>query len=199
MKLIRKTVVFHVGTLNISNKRKFSHETGLGISVSEHPMEWMKIAKIGGNIYKFTNPKGNFLDVYKLTKPDMNRIEKWGIINKLVEKSLIYYFTYYNSEADSTMKMEFTSKQEAINNARLENAKVKTREGLTATQKFHKLVGWKINQLMVKDYLITYFAHTTDVDGVWFNDKLDIANYSAPRGTIFDNKLFRWNIKQVKL
>jgi len=195
MKLIQKSVVFHVGELDISKKRKFSYETGLGISVSEHPMEWAEIAELSGNVYKFTAPQGVFLDVYKLTESDMDLITRWGISNKLIKISSIYYFTYYDSESESMMKMEFESKRKATDNA--EGEKVRKKIGMVATQKFHRLIGWKIDQLLVKDYLIVYFAHAMDIDGVWFNDKLDVANYSAPRGMIFDDKLLRWRIEQV--
>jgi len=45
--------------------------------------------------------------------------------------------------------------------------------------------------------LLTIFVEkTTNYDGIWWNDKLDVSKYSAARGVIFNSKLNNWKISK---
>jgi hypothetical protein len=39
-----------------------------------------------------------------------------------------------------------------------------------------------------------WHAEAHDYDGVWWNEDLSPANYSAPRGVIFQSRLDEWTI-----
>lgn len=47
------------------------------------------------------------------------------------------------------------------------------------------------------DLLLTIFVEkTTNYDGIWWNDRLDVLDYSAPRGVIFNSKLNNWIVSK---
>lgn len=69
--LISFTKLYHVGTLNPENKGSDSHE-GSGLSVSVHPNEWTRIAKLGGgDLYSLSKSGNQFLDFHRMTDDEM--------------------------------------------------------------------------------------------------------------------------------
>jgi hypothetical protein len=70
-------------------------------------------------------------------------------------------------------------------------------KGYKPTAKFDARIGEKVEQAFVLDFLA--FAYAEDVlhlDGVWWNDRLDVLAYSAPRGVIFNAMLPTWQKKR---
>ena len=48
------------------------------------------------------------------------------------------------------------------------------------------------------DYAATAYAEDVlDLDGVWWNDELDVSAYSAPRGVIFASKMGAWTATRI--
>jgi hypothetical protein len=46
----------------------------------------------------------------------------------------------------------------------------------------------------VPDLVLTVYAEEHGYDGVWWNDRLDVQNYSAPRGVIVPSKIKSWTV-----
>lgn len=200
MKFLRKHIVYHIGELDVSKKAHGSQETNLGISVSEVPHSWSRITPLGGNLYRFTNPNGKFLDNHKMTKKDKEMIFAWADDHGLVEVTEIFGFSYYDDEWEDTMYQEFETLEDAEEEAEMYDAEVTSKQAYRATSKLNSTIGWKVDPIMVEDYLAILYAHEVlDVDGVWFNDKLDSLRLSAPRGTIFDEKLKDWTIEKIDM
>ena len=198
MKFINKHIVYHVGQLDPSKKAHLSHETNLGISVSEVPKAWRAITPLAGEYYKFTNPHGRFLDKHALSEKDKRIILEWGDDMGLIEKSTVYKVTYYDDEMESDISSLYRSREEAEREAETPEDIEEVSDYYTPTSRFNKIIGWKISPVMAEDYLIILYAHEKlNVDGVWFDDDLDVLRYSAPRGTIFDNRLKNWKIERT--
>lgn len=200
MKFIHKHTVYHIVEIDASKKAHQSQETNLGISVSEVPHSWQRIARVSGDLYRFTNPNGKFLDRHKLTRKDKEIIFAWADDHGLVEATEIFVFSYYDDEWEEEMHQEFETREDAEEEAEMYDAEVTSKQAYKATSKLNSIIGWEIEPIMVEDYLVILYAHENlDVDGVWFNDRLDSSRLSAPRGTIFDEGLKNWTIEKIDM
>jgi hypothetical protein len=71
--------VWHIGTMRVENKAGDSYE-GAGISVSTHPHEWARIARIGlVPLWETRNPEALFLDNAKLSDAHRDSMREWAI------------------------------------------------------------------------------------------------------------------------
>lgn len=192
------TTVFHVGDLNIKNKSTFSLE-GSGLSVSINPDEWRKIAQLGNrDLYMLTNKNGIFVDGNKLNKQQKNNVISWGIENMYITQSETYKVYWYDDELDDDVCMEFSTYDEAKEQAGDEEIEVNKGGILPTSLLFSTSMQSKIDPSQTFDLLLTVFVEkNTDYDGIWWNDKLDVMNYSAPRGVIFNSKLNDWDISKI--
>lgn len=186
------TKVFHVGDMDIKNKSQFSLE-GSGLSVSKNPEEWRQIARLGDRkLYLLNNYNGMFLDAYKLNKNQKTNIVNWGVENGYVEPIETYRVLYGDGSYMEFDDLE-KAKYEAGDEYKIRRNKI---GGLKPTDKLK--FDTKQNRIDISqtfDLLLTVFIEkTTDYDGIWWNDRLDVLDYSAPRGVIFNNKLKNWGV-----
>ena len=191
--------VFHVGSLNSSDKRESSLE-GAGLSVSLHPSEWQSIAKLGGNPwFQLEKKEPAFLDFHKLTEQQLEVIAHWGVTNGYIEKNTVYFYESLN-EMEEELIYEFTSYEECYEEASDNEEEVQTKDGYKATSKLETACKYKkIPPFLVIDLLSTIYVESVlNLDGVWWNDLLDEWNYSAPRGVITLSKLDEWKKTKVK-
>jgi len=49
----------------------------------------------------------------------------------------------------------------------------------------------------ILDYILPLYADTLGLDGVWWQDVLDVTKLSAPRGVIVPSKVNTWNITKI--
>ena len=188
--------VYHVGSMDINRKSSSSHE-GSGLSVSVNPNEWQKInPRTSGDLFELTKENGLFCDKHKLNKTHKETIIGWGVKQQYVTKQVTFRYYYYDDDLDSEVFQEFPTielaKQEADEDGDIRPHK----QGLQPTQKLEQTTQQsKIDTSSTFDYLLTvYVEQMTDLDGIWWNDKLDVSKYSAPRGVVFNNKIQTWNI-----
>jgi hypothetical protein len=188
--------VYHVGEMDKSKKADLSYE-GSGLSVSLHPKEWSKIARLGGEVHTLTKDNGTFVDFHKLKENQKQGIIEWGFQNELVTESDVYRYTFYDDD-DEECYMDFDSFEQAMYEADDDEESITVIEGgIKATEKLIRLSEQKsIGLSETFSHLATvYIEKETDYDGVWWNDVLDVHNYSAPRGVIFIHKIKLWNIQ----
>ena len=173
--------VFHVGEMDIKNKSKFSLE-GSGLSVSINPDEWRKIAQLGDReLYLLTNPNGVFVDGNKLNKQQKNNVISWGLENDYISQKETYKVCWYDDEMEEDGKTIEVNKSGVLPTSKLISSSMQGR--IEPSQTF--------------DLLLTIFVEkTTNYDGIWWNNKLDVMKYSAPRGVIFNSKLNNWKISK---
>lgn len=194
---IRKiSKVYHVGNMNIEDKSNFSLE-GSGLSVSKNPEEWRQIARLGNSdLYLLNNTNGIFLDAYKLNKNQKNIIINWGVEREYVEPTETYRVLYGDGSYMEFEDLE-KAKYEAGDEYKIKRIKI---GGLKSTNKLKtETKQSRIDVSQTFDLLLTIFVEkTTNYDGIWWNDRLDVLDYSAPRGVIFNSKLNDWKIKKTK-
>jgi len=192
------TKVYHVGEINIKSKSKFSLE-GSGLSVSNNPEEWRRIVKLDNKeTHILTNVNGVFVEGNKLNKHQKNNIISWGLKNNYITETETFKVCWYDDEMESNICMEFTTYEEAKEEAGDDRIIKVNKNGILPTNKLNLLsMQNKIEPSQTFDLLLTIFIEkNTNYDGVWWNDKLDVLKYSAPRGVIFNTKLNNWVISK---
>ena len=192
--------LYHVGSLDTTNKRDGSFEGG-GISVSTHPDAWRRIARghVTGPTYQAIKPDNKFLNAHRLSKKDKKEITDWALQNKLVEISKTYRVTYYDDELESDVYSDYDSYERAESEADDPEYIQAIDNGLKPTDKLKSLTrNPNMTLTGVLDYILPLYAEHMSYDGVWWNDVLDPSKYSAPRGVIVPSKINTWNFVPQK-
>ncbi|MEG0736991.1 MAG: hypothetical protein RR441_08990 [Longicatena sp.] len=198
--------------MDILEKQRNSYE-GSGLSVSDCPDIWTRIARIGGrNTNRLTKEKGVFLN-YHVLGTARKKIKQWGLEQGFIEKQDIY-FVPGTSEDGGEYYMSYIDPEEAYEDYKdyveysLEEALTLSKEevlgkirksGYKATPKLLDVsMRDHIDPIETIDLLVVAWAEQfTELDGVHWADIRDEANLSAPRSVIFNNKVKSWKIEQV--
>lgn len=191
--------VYHVGTLQPSDKgRHGTSLEGRGLSISLNPDAWTRIAKLGGlPCWQLDYPKGCFLDFHKLNKARMAEIAAWGVDHGLATERKGWAVSWVDTELDRACEMLFTDREAAENEADGWRD-LHPRSLLVPTDKMAERAGYKLDPSQTLDFLAICFAEDIlGVDGVWWEDELDLFGLSAPRGVIFPERLPLWAPKHL--
>jgi len=191
--------LYHVGTLDASKKSDNSYE-GSGLSVSTHPDAWRKIArgKVGGDTYMAIKPNNIFINAHKITKLVEREIAQWAIENGLLESTDIYRVSHFDDELDSELYSDYDSLEDAQHEAGEEYDIKKISGGFKPTAKLKELTkNPHMTSTGVLDYVLPLYAESLGYDGVWWQDRLNVNSYSAPRGVILPSMLSTWKFEKV--
>lgn len=195
--------LYHVGTLNIEDKRRGSYE-GAGLSVSLHPEAWMLIARIGGPIWQGVRPGNRFLDFYRLRKPHKRMIADWAIEHGWAYRTSLWRVSYRDEETDEKRYFTFTDQQEAHDEADGmkedgEDATIsEVKGGLMGKPPLYDRMMQDKHEPGIDDLLsILYAEDVMKIDGVWFNERLDPYELSAPRGVIVPSMVSQWQFTKM--
>lgn len=199
MKTIKFPVVAHVGTMDRDKKRKGSYE-GTALSVSIHPAAWSSIARLGTDGFVLTRVDGEpvtLANASKLTRDEKNTVVEWGKQNGFLVDKEIYIASYFDVEIEDVVKIECTTREEAA--AEVEDMPRRRVKGpvivLGATDKLLSISDQKIEkQKIPSDFaydlaFLAYVEKNLNVDGVWWDETLDVDTLSAPRGAIFPGRI----------
>ncbi len=188
--------LYHVGTLDASKKRD-GYE-GAGLSVSTHPDAWERIARghVTGDTYSATKEGNRFLDAHSLTKKHNAEITQWAIKNGYLEQQETVTVCYYDDEMEDNLCQTFDSMADAKNeyDDELQYMDVTVdKDGIVPTEKLKKETRQtRMSATGILEYVLPIFAEQQGLDGVWWQDKLDVQRYSAPRGVIVPSKIKSW-------
>jgi hypothetical protein len=188
--------LFHVGTMNVADKRNGSYE-GSGLSVSLHPKEWMQIAKIGGFIWVCKRKGNKFIDFIKLSKQHKNTIAEWAIENGFAIRTKAWRVEFYDSETDEQRYFTFADEAKAkIEADDLDTTPKLIKGALTMTPKLSQRMngGGSVDDLIV----VAYAEDVLKIDGVWWNERLDVSALSAPRGVIVPSMIQHWTFTKIQ-
>lgn len=196
-KTCARAKVWHVGTMNRADKRDDSQE-GNGLSVSLHPQEWTRIARIGGgSLYLLKKPGAHFLDFHALNKEARIDLELWGLTFGWLQWEPRWEVQWYDDEAGGIRKMLCTCEESA--KSELEGREddnfgnMKEVKVPCLTERAVTRLGFQVDPLGALDLAATFYVEDeTDLDGVWWNDTLDPEGLSAPRGVICLKQLPTW-------
>lgn len=185
--------LYHQGSLNINDKKNYNLEGNHGLSVCNIPNVWNKITPLSSSKeFVLTKSNNSFLDFHELNNEELDIIYNWGIENDYLKETNIYVASYYDEDMDQEMEITFYSKNEALEE--YEDSDIKQKKGYVATEKFSKFNGYS-NKDNIDLIVVPFVKENTDLDGVFWNDTLDISRYSAPRLIIIEEKLNSWKIK----
>ena len=198
--------VFHVGSLDAKDKglRGDSLE-GPGLSVSLHPQEWTAIAKLGGYpTWSLRRKGGRFIDAHGLSEAQRKAVEAWGLSTGLVRSATAWRLTSYDEDGEPRYSLFQTESQARAEVDEFENAPesgdpVTATTALQATESFTRRCGFQPDLLCVFDILLTFYVEdATPFDGVWWDDLLDPAGLSAPRGVIAPSRVTSWHVSKER-
>ena len=187
--------LYHVGTMNPEHKKPGSHE-GNGLSVSVHPEEWKQIVPgyVEGDIWILSKTGGLFLDALKLSNTQKNMIKKEAEKAEWIITAENYRVTWYDDEEECERYMIFDSYAEAEKEAEFMDEPVTSEPGWKAGPVLTERLGWSPDVLLLEDIVTTFYVEDfTELDGVWWAEKLKVESYSAPRGVIVPSRLMHWS------
>lgn len=197
----RLSRVYHVGTLDLAQKgvRGPSLE-GAGLSVSLHPQEWTRIAKLGdGLTFEMSRPEGTFLDFYKGGHALEQELTTWGLSEGLCQMEPRWKLSWTDAESDEVLHIVLASHAQAQSElAYYEEdddtaASVEEIQVPVLTASAIQRLGFATDPLNTLSMLATFFVEDClDLDGVWWNDDYAPARLSAPRGVIVPSRVQRW-------
>lgn len=191
--------LFHVGTLNLTDKGTDSHE-GSGLSVSLHPEEWMDIAEIGGDIWRATKAGNRFLNFHRLSKTHRQIIHAWGEAHGYVTRQSLWRVNFYDEELEQENHVIFDNEEDAWEEAdEMGTEPIEVRNSFVGTTKLWQrsrhsraYPGFEFDLLCP-----IYAEDELNIDGVWWQDILDVARLSAPRGVIVPSKVASWTFTRI--
>lgn len=193
--IIEHVSVAHVGDLDPKRKRPCSYE-GRCLSVSMVPTAWAEIAKLGDHGYILTG-RGRFLNVLALTDDQKLKIVEWALSEGFLQRRRIIRLHTYDSETDEWRYIDCTSMREAKDEAEMLDEgtfRFERTSAPMATGKLARLAGYESEDAVDSDLsfdlaLIEFASRNLDVDGVWWEEELDVDALSAPRGAIFPERV----------
>jgi hypothetical protein len=191
--------LFHVGSMDASQKRSGSYE-GAGLSVSTEPDAWRKIARgyVTGDTYSATKPNNKFIDANRISKKQAQQIFAWAEQNELVMPATTYRVSYFDDELDSEVYSDYDSLEAAQQEAGDPEDIKAIKGGYVPTNKLKQAANNQhITPTGILDYVLPIYAESIGVDGVWWNDILDVHKYSAPRGVILPSQVKTWKFEKI--
>lgn len=187
----------HVGSRSPSEKGTTSYE-GQGLSVSQHPDAWARIARLGGPVWNVSGDTNRFLDYHELTDAQKSAIDAWGVERGYITPVKAWKISTWD-EDEEDYRWFLTTKESEVEFEReeAEYAEVETKfevvATFAATETFADTTV-KAGDLHVEQILATVWVQETDNDfeGVWWEDDYDPDNLSAPRGVIVPKHIKTW-------
>ena len=186
---------------------------GSGLSVSVHPYEWTSIAKLGGcPTWELANHHGaQLIDVHALNQDHWGEVRRWAVEQGLLQSTELLIVSWHDDELDDIVSMVFdANKPTGVKNAYAEfedheangdaSTAINRREGWRATELLSARTGFAIDiseaQNMALNAYVEDVLHpataTNPVQGLWWEDDLDVYSYSAPRGVIHAHSVNTW-------
>lgn len=184
--------LYHVGTLQAEKRSEYTYEGLAGLSVSEVPKAWQRIARLGGDTHTLSNSQGCFIDHHAIADDVWGDIYQWGCAAGYLVPHTYWAFEYYDDEMEDTLRFCHVSRSEAETEAQGEHD-IFAVDGFIGTDAFTKIVGEK--QRCDAALILTILAERAEhIDGVYWDDTLDVSCYSAPRALILNSRLPRWQL-----
>lgn len=197
---ITRSPVWHLGDLSGDRTKPYISYEGRGVSVSTCPNVWEDILRRDGSIttetpatYRLENPNAEF---YYVDPTDaLGREREWAIEHEFVTERPGYRVSYTAQTEESAyllMDDKETARAEAdARNGTLEPADVLHLDvhGQMYWEEAFKQPPLEADSVVIEGLLPVWYAEQHGYDGVWWGEELDPANFSAPRGVIFQSSL----------
>lgn len=199
--------LWHVGTMQVADKGcdGASYE-GTGLSISTHPQDWGRIARLGNQTWSLRRRPNQFLNFHKLSKAQRAALQAWGISKGYLTLEKRWEMRYFDSDMDEECFSIFETEAQAQAEVpdwldEDEDPPAKVSEVLMAcpTAAMTARLQFKTDCSNALDITATFWVEDeTELDGVWWNDRLAPESLSAPRGVIVCRALPLWTVTQDK-
>lgn len=181
--------LFHVGTLNVDDKGVDSYE-GCGLSVSVHPDEWAKIARLGDDDpWVCDARKLRLVDGHRLLRDAAQSLLAWGVQEGLASECVAWQVDFVDDYGDERSYL-CASTDEADAAADDCGGEIQEVRGHAPSEALCERMLWRrthagVPSVSIAQDLATVWAEDAGYDGIWWEDELDVWKLSAPRGVIF--------------
>lgn len=197
-------VLFHIGGLETPQQEYPSHEGPL-LSASECPREWQQIARLKEDtLWQITSEGSQKIQLVDMRRKNWSQLEKWGLAQGLLEtqrwwwtpcatseEGEIQYCWSQNPEEDMDPEIEGVlpeEKEKAVPSVALQtfwSQRIpKVKKERTPWHSIDALV----SALVENAQRILPPNHPNSLDGLFWNDTLDVYNLSAPRAGLLPNR-----------
>lgn len=197
-------MLWHVGELDPGLKRRGSLE-GSCLSVSRHPGAWREISDglVSGRCWSMAGCGVRMLDAIALDDHHRASIIRWGISKGLCVPATMWRTSRYDDELDDVMTMTLLDRNDAICELDLDEEdpeyERRIRESVEEIHEHRSTPllcesthhdGEVLGDRSVLDMLMPLWVESeTDLQGVWWRERLDPMAYSAPRGGLIPSRI----------
>lgn len=203
--LVALPEVYRLGPCHAPYREPCASLEGHNLSVSVTPEAWQHIARLGGQpLWRLTNPIGRFIDVHAALDDEsvMARVLGWASRAGLVERVPLYrawfhyeegsYYFECLTEAQARREMDGDPASELeVVPAWLGTSALVARTGATqAAQgdaRDYALMAW-----------VDVHCEQWALDGLWWWERLEPLELSAPRGAIVPAALANWSAHRIQ-
>ena len=205
--IVSLRTVYHVGSRRAPTTRPWSSMEGPGLSVTLHPDEWREIAELSGPTWRLRrgdHRAGRFFDMYSDRRKLLAQARKSGWITR----GTIYVVSSDDDETGDRRSMWFAYRDEAqaeyedrVDSGQAD-ATLEEQPGWYATpalnDRWAEAFRSDLDLVMVEEFAVHQIVEAVmALDGLWWSDRLDPINLSAPRGVIFPTRLNEWAWRKV--
>lgn len=208
--LRRKNAVWHVGALDQGAQQPLYHRRskrsleGSGLSVSEHPTAWRKIARLGGfplwELRRCDKRPGQFVDMLADEKQLVEAAVAAGLLvprlawqAEHTDEDGAVWYSLHATQTEAAREIEDEDNPATPTQTWAPTAALSRRWAQDFTVKldpFGDFVAQIAALYMLEDADL-------DIDGAWWNEDLDVYKLSAPRGVIFKRRLAAWCAAEI--
>lgn len=210
-------IVYHVGDLKSESRgRQGDSLEGHLLSVSNCPDAWMQIAKLGnGDIkevsLKDSNSEMLFLDILSVKDHPILRetISQWGIENGFLKESVLWRSYNWDSESKEWTYASCLCEDEARGElwdpdglGPDNGSPVQSVNALVGTERMaNAILKHDVHRYDCFEYAAILWAqlNVPSLCGAWWDEDLDVYSYSAPRGGIFPDQMYRFEFSNMDL
>jgi hypothetical protein len=194
--------LYHVGHLEGQpGLHVRSSYEGPCLSVSEVPNAWRSIAQLGGApLWELRKAENQFLAVHRMSKVLQNAVVQWGLGGGYVENHE-GWITELDTDDGEAGRHALSETREIAEQDWGPDEEVAGRYARIvpfATPKLEIFARQTVDLLLVPDMLTLAYAELVlGLDGVFWNEELDVFGLSAPRAGIFAGKLSSWSVVRL--
>lgn len=204
--------VWHVGTLELSERTDRPSLEGNMLSVSEHPEIWSDIARCGGTTWELVREGALWLDALALSDEQEAEIRTWAVAEGFAQEATVYRVWHFDGEADDWAYFEFDSEeranQELYDPEEWADVEIPSESGgqldriagILLTDAGMEAVGRWASNTNADDALVMIWADRVlkpanpDLMGVWWYEDDNPLSLSCPRGGAFVDRLAEFEI-----
>jgi hypothetical protein len=202
-------------------------QEGSGLSVSLCPYAWMTIAALDGDVLELARTGSEFVDIMAIDDEGRRSILAWAVDAGLVEEAVRYRGWEYDVEFEEWRYSLYESVEKAEEEIRaaamlddddpLSDScpeDVELPEGVTGQVqevRVHVLTPLGLarasgfgSDIDAVDLAVAFHAEDVlmqerpSVVGVWWNETLDPARLSAPRGAVFPSRVAEFSVSPAR-